>query len=197
MIDPHGGHPHSLYRSLLSWLHQSGYTKSRVIQLIDPDAPSHTVGFNPLELPDPDTDLSVIVGVTLEAFSKAWGGEDTTEKPTIERVLSVTFTILAELGLTLAEAPLLFDREDRHGFRAWAVRAVRDRYAKEELLRLHEVSLDRKRGHDFDIEVIGPINRIARFLRPAAIRTMVGQRSDDRLPSSHGRGTCRPLQSIR
>lgn len=175
VIDPHGGHPDGLYRSLLSWLHQSGYTKSRVVHLIDPDAPSHTVGFNPLELPDPDTDLSVIAGVTLEAFSKAWGGEDTTEKPTIERVLSVTFTVLAELGLTLAEAPLLFDREDRHGFRAWAVKAVRDRYAKDELLRLHELSLDRKRGHDFDIEVIGPINRIARFLRPAAIRTMVGQ----------------------
>jgi hypothetical protein len=177
VVDPHGNHPDSLYRSLLGWLHQSGYTTSRVIHLVDPDASTHTVGFNPLALPDPETDLSVIAGVTLEAFSRAWGGEDTGEKPTIERVLTVTFTALADLGLTLAEAPLLYDREDRHGFRAWAIKAVRDRYAKDELRRLHELSLDEKRRHDFDIEVIGPINRIARFIRPQAIRAMVGQAS--------------------
>ncbi|QOZ50519.1 hypothetical protein XH90_03465 [Bradyrhizobium sp. CCBAU 53338] len=128
-----------------------------------------------MERPDADTDLSVIAGVTLEAFSKAWGGEDTTGKPTIERVLSVTFTVLAELGLTLAEAPLLFDRDDRYGFRAWAAKTVCDRYARDELLRLHELSLDRKRARDFDVEVIGPINRIARFLRPHAVSAMVGQ----------------------
>ena len=48
---------------------------------------AHIVGFNPLARPDVETDLSVISGVTLEAFSRAWGGEDTTGKPTIERML--------------------------------------------------------------------------------------------------------------
>jgi len=175
VVDPHGNHPDSLYRSLLCWLRERGYTSSRVVHLMDPSAPTHTVGFNPLERPEEDTDLSVIAGVTLEAFSRAWGGEDTTTKPTIERVLTTTFTALADLELTLVEAPLLYDREDRHGLRAWAIKAVRDQYARDELLRLHELSLDERRRHDFDIEVIGPINRIARFIRPLAVRMMIGQ----------------------
>jgi DNA helicase HerA-like ATPase len=175
VVDPHGDHPDSLYRSILAWLDERGYTKTRKIHLIDPNAPTHTTGFNPLACPDSDTDLSVIAGVTLEAFSRAWGGEDTTQKPTIERILTATFTALAALKLTLAEAPLLYDRSDRHGIRAWAIQHLTDRYAREELERLHELSLDERRRHDFDIEVIGPINRIARFVRPPAIRTMIGQ----------------------
>lgn len=175
VVDPHGDHPDSLYRSLLAWLDERGYTSTRTVHLIDPNAPSHTTGFNPLACPDADTDLSVIAGVTLEAFSRAWGGEDTTQKPSIERVLTATFTALAEMKLTLAEAPLLYDRSDRHGLRAWAIRRLTDRYAREELERLHELSLDERRRHDFDLEVVGPINRIARFVRPPAIRTMIGQ----------------------
>jgi hypothetical protein len=175
VVDPHGDHPDSLYRSLLAWLDERGYTKTRTIHLLDPNASTHTTGFNPLACPDTDTDLSVIAGVTLEAFSRAWGGEDTTQKPTIERILTATFTALAALKLTLAEAPLLYDRSDRHGLRAWAIQQLTDRYAREELERLHELSLDERRRHDFDLEVIGPINRIARFVRPSAIRTMIGQ----------------------
>jgi hypothetical protein len=43
------------------------------------------------------------------------------------------------------EAPLLYDREDRHGLRAWALKAVCDRYARDPLVRLHELSLDERR----------------------------------------------------
>lgn len=175
ILDPHGEHPGSLYRESLVWLHESGYAQKRTIHIIDPNAARHTIGFNPLALPDDDTDLSVLAGVTLEAFSKAWGGEDTSTKPTIERVLTATFTALAELKLTLVEAPLLLDRQDRHGLRAFALDLLQDRYARDELHRLHELSLDERRRHDFDLEVVGPINRLARFLRPPAIRAMVGQ----------------------
>ena len=175
VVDPHGEHPDSLYRALLGWLHASGYAQRRTVHLIDPSAPSHTVGFNPLARPDAATDLSVLSGVTLEAFSRAWGGEDTTAKPTIERVLTAVFIALADLGLTLVEAPMLLDREDRHGLRAHALDAVRDDYAREELRRLHSLSRDDRRRHDFDLEVVGPLNRLARFVRPSAIRAMLGQ----------------------
>jgi len=175
VIDPHGEHPDSLYRAVIAWLELSGYGGKRVVHLIDPNASSHTVGFNPLSRPDADTDLSVLSGVTLEAFSRAWGGEDTTTKPTIERVLTAAFTALAELNLTLVEAPFLLDRKDRHGLRAYAIETLLDRYARDELRRLHELSLDERRRHDFDLEVVGPMNRLARFLRPPAIRAMVGQ----------------------
>ncbi len=175
VVDPHGEHPQSLYRSLLGWLEHSGLARTRTIHLIDPNARSHTVGFNPLARPDPDTDLSVLAGVTLEAFARAWGGEDTSTKPTIERVLTATFTALAELELTLVEAPLLLDRIDRYGLRAYAVATVRDRYARIELERLHELSLDERRARDFDLEVVGPLNRLARFVRPPSVRAMIGQ----------------------
>ena len=175
VVDPHGEHPDSMYRSLLAWLDIHGYAESRTIHLIDPNAPTHTVGFNPLARPDADTDISVIAGVTLEAFSRAWGGEDTTQKPTIERVLTATFAALAELGFTLAEAPFLLDRRDRHGLRAFAIKNITDRYTRDELQRLHELSLDDRRRHDFDLEIVGPVNRLARFLRPTAIRAMIGQ----------------------
>src|SRR4051812_1977448 len=131
-VDPHGSHPDSEFRELMCWLDERGYTRSRTIHVIDPEA-NQVVGFNPLARPDPGTDLSVIAGVTLEAFSRAWGGEDTSQKPTIERILTATFTALAELGLTLVEAPLLYDRDDPHGLRAWAAHEVRDPYARKEL----------------------------------------------------------------
>jgi hypothetical protein len=51
VVDPHGDHPDSLYRSVLGWLDRYGYTaggrNARPIHLIDPNAPTHTVGFNP------------------------------------------------------------------------------------------------------------------------------------------------------
>src|SRR5215470_12329558 len=142
VIDPHGEHPGSLYRSLLAQLQSKGLVGKRKIHLIDPNSPTHVVGFNPLARPDSETDISVISGVTLEAFSRAWGDEDTTNKPTIERVLTATFGALAELDLTLAEAPFLLDRKDQHGLRAHAISNVADRYTRDELQRLHELSLD-------------------------------------------------------
>ncbi len=118
VVDPHGNHHDSLYRSLIGWMDSSGFLRSRKVHLIDPNAGTHTTGFNPLARPDSDTDLSVIAGYCLDAFARAWGNEDMDEKPTIKRVISATFMALAELGLTLCEAELLYDPYDEHGVRA-------------------------------------------------------------------------------
>ena len=93
----------------------------RTVHLVDPNAPTHTVGFNPLERPDEETDLSVIANTTLDAFERVWGDEDTHAKPTIRRVLKGTFSALAELGLTISDAELLLDPHDKKGVRAWAI----------------------------------------------------------------------------
>ncbi len=175
VVDPHGEHPDSLYRSVLSWMKTRGHLDRRRVHLIDPSSGTHTVGFNPLTRPSPDTDLSVSAGVTLEAFSRVWGGEDTSRKPTIERVITAGFSALAELNLTLVEAPMLLDREDKWGLRKHAIATLKDRYTREELVRLDELARDERRRHDFDAEVVGPINRLARFVRPNAVRTMIGQ----------------------
>lgn len=178
VVDPHGNHKDSVYRSLLAWLQEhreKPWLKGRVVHLIDPNAPTHTVGFNPLERRSPDIDLSVIAGTTLEAFERVWGEEDTHSKPTIRRILTATFAALAELGLTLCEAELLFDPHDVHGIRALAARKVQDRYARRILGELHQLSLDDKSKRDFRAEVVGPLNRIAEFVRAKAIRNILGQ----------------------
>jgi hypothetical protein len=174
-VDPHGDHPGSGYRSLLAWLDARGYARTRTIHLVDPNSPTHTVGFNPLERPDPETDLSVIAGVALEAFERVWGGEDTQAKPTIRRVIKATFVALAQLGLTLVEAGLLYDPDDAAGARSWAIANVTDPYARDVLKRLDQLAQDPRTRREFAMEVVGPINRLAEFVSSSAIRSIVGQ----------------------
>ena len=60
---------------------QRGYAKTRTIHLIDPNAAiSYRRASTRSQRPDPETDLSVIAGVALEAFERVWGGEDTQDK---------------------------------------------------------------------------------------------------------------------
>lgn len=166
-LDPHGSHPDSAYRNLLVGL------KDRPVHVIDFNAP-YVVGFNPLACPA-GTDASVVVGNVMDALAITWEGESFTQKPTIERNLSAVLTALVELGLTFCEAPYLLDRDDAHGLRRHAIDHVRDPHTREELKRLHELSQDGRRRRDFDQEVIGPGNRLARLLRPPTIRAMLGQ----------------------
>ena len=175
VVDPHGNHPQSLYRSLLIWLHETGLAKRRKIHLIDPNALSHTIGFNPLDRGDTTMQYSVIAEAMYEAFERMWGDEDGNTKPTIQRVLTATFTALGEQGLTLAEARLLFDPDDAHGIRARVLEKLEDIYAHDEIEYLHGISAERTGRRDFRQEVIGPINRIAKLVRTEAVRVIVGQ----------------------
>ncbi len=176
VIDPHGSHPDSLYRSLITWLVGRGYAKNRTVHLIDPNASTHTTGFNPLALPNAQTSVSVVAGTALEAFERVWGGEDTHGKPTIRRILKATFAALAELRLTLSEAELLFDHHDRHGVRALVLSKLTDRYAKAVLFDLEQLAQTDRTGLRFRDEIIGPINRLAEFVSAPAIRRIIGQR---------------------
>ncbi len=170
-IDPHGNHPGSGYSVLVEWL----ATQNRRVHIFDFNASSHTIGFNPLACP-PGTDVSVVAGNNLDALAVSWEGESFAQKPTIERNLTVAFSALSELGLTFVEAPMLFDHKDEHGLRSFAIQKVKDRYTRDELKRLHELAQDGRRKRDWDQEVVGPLNRLQRLLRPQAIRLMLGQR---------------------
>ena len=175
VVDPHGNHPGSLYRALLSWIETQGRRIRRPIHLIDPNAATHTIGFNPLARPSTSTDLSVIAGTVLEAVSRVWGDEDTDAKPTMTRALEGTFMALAELGLTLAEERYLFKRNDEHGIRAYLLSKVTDRSARDFLERLNELSED---ARSFDAETIAPLNRLSKFVRSKAILSIIGQTDD-------------------
>jgi hypothetical protein len=177
VVDPHGNHPDSLYRSVLSWLDRRGFTKTRTIHLIDPNAGTHITGIDPLALPTPDYDCTVIAEAMQEALERLWGEEDMDTKPTMQRVLNVLLTALTELKLTLAEARLLLDPEDRHGIRAWAIARLTDEEAREELEWLDAIAREPRGRQDFRLEVTGPRNRLSKLIRGAAIRTMVGQQA--------------------
>jgi hypothetical protein len=182
VVDPHGNHPDSLYRSLLGWLDERGYTdrnnkKSRPIHLIDPNASTHITGFDPLALPSSDYDPTVIADAALEALERVWGEEDTDTKPTLQRVLIATLTALCELKLTLSEARLLFDPHDRAGIRAWAIENLIDEEAREEFQWLHEIAAEPRGRQDFRVEVMGPRNRLGKLTRTASVRLMLGQRT--------------------
>jgi hypothetical protein len=176
VIDPHGNHPDSIHRSLITWLNATGYMRSRKVHLIEPNVSTHTTGFNPLALPSGDTSVSVVAGVTLEAIERVWGDEDTHAKPTIRRLLKATFAALAELRLTLSEAELLFDQSDECGVRAFALATLRDRYARTVLADLDILARTDRSGLRYRDEVVGPLNRLAEFLSAPAIRRIVGQR---------------------
>lgn len=175
VIDPHGNHPDSLYRSLITWLDAAGYLAKRQVHLVDPNFQNYTTGFNPLALPGEETSVSVVAGVALEAIERVWGDEDTHSKPTIRRLLKAAFAALAELGLTLSEAELLFDQADRRGVRAMAIGELHDRYARTVLADLDALARGDRTGLRFRDEVVGPLNRLAEFLSAPAIRRIVGQ----------------------
>ncbi len=176
VIDPHGNHPNSLHRSLLSWIFAKGHHKTRTIHLIDPNCPTHTTGFNPLALPDEHTSVSVVAGTALEAFERVWGDENTHSKPTIRRILKATFAALAEMRLTLAEAEYLFDHHDILGIRAYMLRKLTDRYARGVFSDLDDLAKADRTGMRFRDEIVGPLNRLAEFTSAPAIRRIIGQR---------------------
>jgi hypothetical protein len=187
VLDPHGGHPDSLYRRLVTWLGQSGFSTKRTVHLIDPNAGGYVTGFNPLSVPA-GHDPAVVAEAAFEAFEKLWG-EDGDSKPTIQRVLTATLTALAEQGITLAEALLLLDPEDPGGLREYLLGEVADEYTRGELMWLHDMGGDRAGIRDLRIEVTGPRNRLAKLVRLEALRTIVGQTAriiDFRQALDHG-----------
>jgi type IV secretion system coupling TraD/TrwB family protein len=181
VVDPHGEHPDSLYRSILGWLERNGYTKpgasGRTIHLIDPNAGSHVTGFDPLALPEPGYEPSVMADAAVEALERVWGEEDINTKPTIQRVLTTVIAALCELGLTLAEARFLFDPADQFGIRSWAIQHLTDEDAIEELQWLHDIANGPRGGQEFRAEVTGPRNRLSKLIRHRLIRAMIGQQN--------------------
>jgi hypothetical protein len=176
LIDPHGSHGDSCYRSVLSWIEREGLSQSRTIHLIDPNASSHVTGFNPLMLPDPDYDPAVIADAVLEAIERLWGEERTDAKPTLQRVLTAAVTALCELGLTLNELRFLFDDpDDQHGVRAWLIGQLRNKVARGELRWLDGIAREPRGRAEFRLEVTGPRNRFAKILHLDSLALMVGQ----------------------
>lgn len=175
IVDPHGNHPGSLYRSMLGWLANRPFLGNRTVHLIDPNVGSYVTGFNPLALPSPEYDPSVIAEAVQQALERVWGEEDMNTKPTMQRVLAAILTTLAELKLTLADASLLLDPDDRHGVRAWAIRELVNEDARNELEWLQGIASDPRGHQDFRQEVTGPRNRLSKLTRNENMKLIISQ----------------------
>jgi hypothetical protein len=173
VLDPHGAHDQSIFNLTMRWLVASGVAAKRRVHIFDPSA-SRTCGYNALRCPN-GVDPSVIANNALEAVSRGWGDEQTQEKPTLRRGLRAIFTAMAELNLTLLEAPLFLLPDDPYGARAWALRTLRDERAQMYLDRLDRLAANPRMAQSFDVEVIGILNRLEEFTNSKAIRRVLGQ----------------------
>ncbi len=174
ILDPHGDHSDSLYRTTLKWLSETSLSSDRICHLIDP-ASDYVTGINSAELPSSFTEPSVIAGLLLETVERARKDEDTTSKPTMQRVLKGLFGAIAELRLTLAQAHLLIDPTDPHGIRKWALTVLKDPFCRAVLARIDALGADPKSRQSLEAELIGPLNRLATFESSPAVRNILGQ----------------------
>ena len=179
LFDPHGNASDGLFATLLHWLHDIQFPGTRPqhksysrLHVIDPNTPGTTTGFNPLA-PLPGYDPSVIADAMLEAFERVWNDEDTHAKPTIRTVLKATFIALIEERRTIPDAKLLFDRADVHHLRARVISKLSSEYARDVLERLHQISEDARSRREFDMEVVGPINRLNEFVSSPVVADML------------------------
>lgn len=173
VLDPHGAHDQSIFNLTMRWLVASGMARKRRVHIFDPSAP-RTCGYNALHCPA-GVDPSVIANNALEAVSRGWGDEETQEKPTLRRGMRAIFIAMAELNLTLLEAPLFLLPDDPYGARAWAVRTLKDERARTYLDRLDRLGANPRMAQSFDVEVIGILNRLEEFTSSKAIRRVLGQ----------------------
>jgi len=173
LLDPHGNDPESVYHKTLRWLSASGIGGKRHVHVIDAGA-AYTCGHNPLHCPD-GTDASVIAGHMIEAAERGWGDEDSQERPTMRRGLRAIFTALGELKLTLLEAPLFLAPEDHWNLRAWALDTLKDERARAYFERLTRLAANPRMAQTFEVETVGPLNRLEEFTSSAAIRRVFGQ----------------------
>lgn len=179
VIDPHGSHPKSVFRGLLASTADAALSAGRRVHVIDPNDPTHVTGIQLFARPTPATDISVVAAGAFEAMERVFGsneaaGKATIVTPTIRRILLAIFAAAAELELTFVELPALLLPYDDYGLRAWAIETLKDVYARAVLIDLHQMSLDDKNKRDYRAEIVGPMNRLAEFVRSPAIRNILG-----------------------
>ena len=179
VMDPHGGHADSLFHKTLDFIreHRPRLLTQGKVFILSPNVPGQVVGFNPLA-PLPGAKISVISDTLLSAFERVWGGEDTHEKPQIRTVLKATFMALAELGMNLTDAKLFYDPADRHGVRTRIIDKLQNDYSRGELDRLDEMAKDKSLRREFQMSVMGPINRLNDFLSSDALSAMFAMNSE-------------------
>ena len=176
VLDPHGGHPDSVFNQVLASLRNNGWFDTGKVHIVAPNSPEYVVGFNPLA-PVGKKDPSVIADAMLEAFQRVWGNENADTKPLMHRILLATFIALSEAHLPLAEASNLLDYEDRSGLRRKLIASTKNPVARNGLEYIQRLA-EKRDSSEFNQTVMGPENRLVKFLASDAIRLMFSTTRD-------------------
>jgi hypothetical protein len=166
LIDWHG----TLYRDLLYYcalLDVGLLDDFRKVILLNPCQPDFITGFNPFA--NPGEDISTQVNRWIDATVRPWGGSDTDEMPTFERVTRILYTFMAESKQTLPNAAGLLDPEGS-GLRDYAMRITQDNYTRSQLRRFQGI----KTLRDWEDKVLSAENRLSRFIGSKGVRRFMG-----------------------
>jgi hypothetical protein len=174
IIDPHGQHEDSLFRTTLRRIVETGLHTRKKVFVIDPNSEFCTG----LALLTGEAEPAVMADHMIEGFERLQGDENLFEKPTLRRALHGLLALLAERGWSLAEADLFLDPQEG-SVREWALDTIQDRYARKALMRLHRLASDPRLHKEFEIETIGTENRLAPLLSSRAVRAIVGSQMLD------------------
>ena len=104
------------------------------------------------------------------------------DKPTTRRLLRTIFTALIECGLTIPDAELLLDYEDRAGVRLKVIAQLRNEQARRDLERIEQLARHPRSYETFEQTIVGPLNRLAEFVSCDAIRTMLAMTREQPSP---------------
>ncbi len=173
LIDPHGSHHASLMLTVLRFMQDRGWLGKRRVHIIAPNIKACVTGFNPLQ-PIADCAPSVIGGAMAIATSRVWGDEDTSEKPLVRKMIQLLFTVLADQRLTVADMLPLVDFGDTTGLRRRVISQLLDDHLRGQMEALHEISERPRARSEYDINIMGPINRVAELLAHERMRQMLG-----------------------
>jgi hypothetical protein len=167
LIDPHG----YLFNDIVKWMTDKKMLDRKFpkkVILIDPSNDKWAFGFNPLWCQD-GVDISYHVDAMVKATAKVWGGEDTDKTPLMKRVLRILFHALAENNLSLLEAGLMLNPNNKR-FREHITSKVKDWIIREQWEYFNEL-----KGKQFYDECGSAINRVLEFLASKDIRSIIGQ----------------------
>ena len=166
LIDPHG----ALADDIETWCAANTFGRIRSIHLIRPGDTVFVPGFNPLRTV-PGEALSVRVDAMVAACGQAWGVQDMSETPRLEKILRALFYALAVRNLTLAEGPALLQARDPEGVRRLLTEGLPD-----PVFQITWNELNNMPRKEFAEHVESAITRLSKFLTAPAMRLVVGQR---------------------
>ncbi|MDA2933796.1 type IV secretion system DNA-binding domain-containing protein [Acidobacteria bacterium AH-259-D05] len=166
LLDPHG----KLYDDLVEWciyLDIGSDQDWRELILLNPSKGDPVVGFNPFV--SDGSELSAQVDRLTRAILKAWRQEDTTDTPTLTRVLRLIGSVIIDRQLPLPQVRHLINFNARE-IRAHLIESLQHPVIQEEWRELQGL----KKTREWRDEVLSTKNRLFPFLTSPIIARFMG-----------------------